>query len=178
MSDNEGWIPHDGGKIPCDGKLAVDVKFQNGIVDTHGAPAAYWLWERDSQIGYDIVFWRPHKNADGQAGYEYQKPSQESYAAGPACAAPDDDDFKALMSLGAAISLGDDSKQALALRTWMPRIQQWAKDADKKPDEALIEEIAGDAMYRNRLGDFEAASDVAVWAICEYIRRSARKEKG
>ena len=68
--DDEGWIPHDGGKIPCDGKLAVDVKFQNGIVDTHGAPAAYWLWERDSQIGYDIVFWRPHKNADGQAGQE------------------------------------------------------------------------------------------------------------
>lgn len=123
MSDNEGWIPHDGGKIPCDGKLAVDVKFQNGIVDTHGAPAAYWLWERDSQIGYDIVFWRPHKNADGQAGYEYQKPSQESYAAGPACSAP---------------------------------------------DEALIEEIVQDQYIKSAVG----------WAIREYIRRSAGKEKG
>ena len=133
MSDNEGWIPHDGGKIPCDGKLAVDVKFQNGIVDTHGAPAAYWLWERDSQIGYDIVFWRPHKNADGQAGYEYQKPSQESYAAGPACSAP---------------------------------------------DEALIDEIADAACSRWIKDALMLFKPAAEWAIREYIRRSAGKEKG
>lgn len=113
------------------------------------------------------------KNADGQAGQcRLSAPSQEGHAAGPACSAQGDDDFKALMSLEAAISLGDDSKQALALRTWMPRIRLWAKAADKTPDEALIEEIAHEAYL---IAD-RSVDDIK-WAIREYIRRSAGKEK-
>ena len=70
MSDNEGWIPHYGGEMPCNGKMEVDIKLQCGVVDARGTPASHWLWGRDSHALYDITFWRPHKNADGQDGQE------------------------------------------------------------------------------------------------------------
>ena len=67
MTDNEGWIPHAGGEMPCDGELLLDVKLRGDDILTLRARQYTW-----GCLGYrsDITFWRPHKNAEGQAGQE------------------------------------------------------------------------------------------------------------
>ena len=94
------------------------------------------------------------KNADGQAGYEYQKPSQESYAAGPACSALDIPPTMTCRELVERVKRGE----------------KW-KVYEPAPDEALIEEIAGEYVDRHFVA-------IAADAIRKYIRRSAGKERG
>jgi hypothetical protein len=70
MSDNEGWIPHDGGKMPCDKELWVYVKLGDGREPTYCEKASFWTWGHTDDASSNITFWRPHKNADGQVGQE------------------------------------------------------------------------------------------------------------
>jgi hypothetical protein len=67
-TDEEGWIPHTTGEIPCDGRKIVDVKFKNGTVNTDLiASCLGWV---EGTHPYNIAAWRPHK-----------KPEPEKWAA-------------------------------------------------------------------------------------------------
>lgn len=61
--DDNQWIPHDGGPMPCDGKLVVDVKLHDGNVLRGTAITFRW---RPSVQSYarDITAWRPAKGGD------------------------------------------------------------------------------------------------------------------
>lgn len=106
---------------------------------------------------------KARQNADGQAGQEVAAaPSQEGHAAGPACSAPE----------GEYVPLTAEQKSALN-RAHLASV----KVVTPAPDDALVRDIAYNARFLTpkRRFDSHEYSDIAVWAIREYIRRSTPK---
>ena len=145
MSNNEGWIPHDGDDLPRD------------------------LGE------YNGIAWRPHKNADGQAGQEgTTAPSQEGHAAGPACSAPKEEH----PNIGwCPVCEAPRIEIGIGCAKCNNHLLKIDRPTSAAPDEALIEYVC---EYLTNLcrENWLSPREIADIAICEYIRRSAGKEKG
>ena len=58
-ADLDGWIPHDGGPMPCGRDELVEVKLRRGEVLTDDMPNLF-IWEH-AFGGNDIIAWRPAK---------------------------------------------------------------------------------------------------------------------
>jgi hypothetical protein len=79
-TDEEDWIPHTTGKIPCDGSEIVDVKFNNGTISSD--KIALCLGWSEGSHPYDIAAWRPHKKPDPQPKPEKWAAEKAAFAAG------------------------------------------------------------------------------------------------
>lgn len=56
-TDPEGWIPHDGGPMPCESYELVDFKLRSGLLSVK-QKAGMWGWSH-YKSGSDVIAWRP-----------------------------------------------------------------------------------------------------------------------
>ena len=54
----EGWLPHDGGPCPVDGKIRVTMLFRDGTEMTRQAESEEWPWEEED-THLDIIAYKP-----------------------------------------------------------------------------------------------------------------------
>lgn len=59
----EGWIEHDGGECPVDGKIRVTMLFRNGTEITRQAKCEEWPWEENDAL-LDIIAYKPEATHD------------------------------------------------------------------------------------------------------------------
>lgn len=65
--DADGWMPHDGSGMPCDGDMRVYIIMRDGYVSTEPVTARTYYWKYGTPLSMgDITHWRPHRTADEQ----------------------------------------------------------------------------------------------------------------